>query len=1292
MAETGNNIVQLPALLRYAPKGLLRREHDEDLPRQQANTGSVLIADLCGFTRLATDLTSAGRAGAEQLTALLDHTFGPLIDRVETSGGDVIGFAGDAVIAVFEQEDLSEAALVATACALDHMREHEALEGSIPDHLPLRIAIACGDFERVEVGGERGEYMHLAVGPAVEEVLAADALRETGRIVVTHRTWEQLSRPTARTHGEYHVLEGNLRLTLPRSQERLAVPSHQNAVGIVPRIVKERLENTSEQFIAEFRNVTAVFVTLPAATSLLRLQETAVMMQRELQRFDGLLHQAIYDTNGIMLIGLFGAPSYSHDDDPSRGIHFAFAIMQEAARLGASIKTAVTTDLVYCGDFGGSNRRNYGVVGSAMNRCAALLDRAANGQVLVDTITRRSQRTSHELTALTPIQMKDGDLATPYAINILENSGGNEAIALEPTFVVGRQDIRASLAAYLHVIDEHRSHGLVVLEGDAGIGKTTVLNELAGLAEQRDVLIAQSQGDSVGTRSFSALAALVDLLVDREPEGYREIVTGQERGFLHAVTPTRFPPDPRVESFAPQVRLEKIAAIVSALCSRVTARSPVLWLIEDAHLVDSTSRIVAQSLADSTQGLLVVLAQRPMPASEQPSEKHTHFRLEPMPREDIRAIIANRLAVTEVDERLVDVVQSRAAGNPLFAEELVSMHLERGDITVLSDTARSRVELTDVDQVSAPPSLERLITARMDRLQTGAQLTLRAASVLGTSFARKVLQEVREEPEEAELDHQLQTLADAGLLSRPDEGDNLTFKHPLFREVAYDLLVNTQRRLLHRRAAYALERFDEGNSALIAHHWEKSQSWDRALPHLLKGAESALKSYANVESINLHQRAIKVMENIGMAESDMQLPRIHCSIADAYASLTQQENARDHYHHSLAANGWTIPDGNRGLPKSFARHLRHRLRRRLTGRGAPIAAADELIRTREVMYAMAGLAPVELWLGNPRAFAHLALELSNVGDILEPEKEVYGGAAGLGYLFGLTPLRSLGEKDLKRATAGAAATGDSEMLVLCSVMQGMYLTASGRPDEAITILHAAADMGAKLHGGPWRHRAQFQYGEALLLAGRLEEACSAFDQAAHLARFGEPRVVGFANALGALALCRNGSAEEAFSRLLGTEGLETTRSNDSKLPLFASLGVFVDVSARTDRHQDLALSALREAELLALRSRNTAAYFAGFFGHCGILEWYLRQWESGVQSAKQPTLQALDRLRTFSRRYPAAASRVRLTTARIAALSGRANWAKRLLQTVVAEAERKGLRLDAEDAKAMLDQGFNSPP
>lgn len=184
---------------RYIPH-LLLKEMAGDLsaltaPNYATVRGAVLLADIAGFTPLAERL-AAQRDGAEKLTGYLNDYFGELIDYILDSGGDVVKFAGDALLANWAQlpgETLEMAIRRAAACGL---RVQEAMHGRHVDEgikLSMRVMIGGGDLHHAIVGGIFDRYELTVWGSPMEQLAQVRPIGTAGDVVLSRQAWREIS-------------------------------------------------------------------------------------------------------------------------------------------------------------------------------------------------------------------------------------------------------------------------------------------------------------------------------------------------------------------------------------------------------------------------------------------------------------------------------------------------------------------------------------------------------------------------------------------------------------------------------------------------------------------------------------------------------------------------------------------------------------------------------------------------------------------------------------------------------------------------------------------------------------------------------------------------------------------------------------------------------------------------------------------------------------------------------------------------------------------------------------------
>jgi DNA-binding CsgD family transcriptional regulator len=322
---------------------------------------------------------------------------------------------------------------------------------------------------------------------------------------------------------------------------------------------------------------------------------------------------------------------------------------------------------------------------------------------------------------------------------------------------------------------------IVVIEGEAGIGKTRLIHEASGQAADLGctVLIGAAEELEQG-RPFGAFVAALDLTRD---DGARDDVAGEPGGSLPAAV--------RAGSASPDARFLAQEAILEHL-ERLAEQGPVLLALDDLHWSDRATLATAWSLARRLERLPValVLASRRSPRTADlervlvdcERQGAATVSLGPLDSAAVRALAAD-VTGTEPDPQLLDQLEG-TAGNPFFVLELARASSEPG-------AAMS----------TGPEALRLAVLRRVGALGGGVDDLLSAAAVLGDSFTLDDVA-VLLDRSVASLVHDASTALDAGLLD--GDGPRLTFRHDIIREALYERQAPGVRVALHREAARRL--------------------------------------------------------------------------------------------------------------------------------------------------------------------------------------------------------------------------------------------------------------------------------------------------------------------------------------------------------------------------------------------------------------------------------------------------------------------------------------------------------
>ena len=376
------------------------------------------------------------------------------------------------------------------------------------------------------------------------------------------------------------------------------------------------------------------------------------------------------------------------------------------------------------------------------------------------------------------------------ALGLDSGAGVADALVVSKTFgyssaegLVGREAELALAAAAVGELSEGRASALVI-EGEAGVGKTRLVQSVVDDARSRDVAVFSGQAHPFErTRPFGVVAAALGLS-RRSPDPRKAAIGGLLAGEGAGDVQYRV--------------VEEIVELVETAC----AERPVLLVAEDLHWADSASLLAILSVARQLPlaALLVVVTARPSP---QPAEVvrllddlaaagARTLQLQPLEPDDV-AVLARQMLGASAGPALTAML-GKAGGNPLWAVAIVRALADGGMLRRDGE----RVEPTTFE---LPASLSDLVVRRLRYLPAATLELLQVTAVLGDAVSlRDVAAVAGRSP--AEVVGQLQAAFDAQLLDEADE--RVVFRHQLVHDAIYRHVPPPARRLLHREAAVAL--------------------------------------------------------------------------------------------------------------------------------------------------------------------------------------------------------------------------------------------------------------------------------------------------------------------------------------------------------------------------------------------------------------------------------------------------------------------------------------------------------
>jgi class 3 adenylate cyclase/tetratricopeptide (TPR) repeat protein len=825
----------------------LREEPDR---RHRSIDGTLVFADISGFTSLTERLSRKGKVGAEEMNDLLDSVFTELLSVAYDYGASVIKWGGDATLLLFTGDDHPAHACRAAVEMQRTMRSVGRL-GTSAGRVTLRMSVGIhsGLFDFFFVGKLHREL--VVAGPAANETVEAESVSEAGEIVISAATAAALETALvgpARAPG--FLLARAPKLEVDRTPGVGDVHDI-DLVRCVPAAISGHLIEGGGE--AEHRPLTIAFIQFAGTDELLAAEgpeAVADALEHCIDTVEGLALErkvAFFDTDiaaggGKMLL-VSGAPTSSGNDE-ERMLRALRAIADAGPALPLQI--GVNRGRIFAADFGPPYRRTYSFKGDAANLAARLMAKSAPGQILAtdDVLTR--SRTEFDAEPLEPFEVK-GKSAPVQAYALGPAKGMRTHYAEAP--LVGREE---ELRILLVAVESARQYDgrIVEIVGDPGIGKSRLIQEL-GEAVEPDVFTSIQCDEYEATTPYHPFQLLLRSLL--APAGADDVAPGRLRQQMKRTAPHLLPwlpllavplglelPDtPETAPLEGEFRKNRLEEVVAELLGMLLLQ-PTVIVFEDVHWVDEASAGLLAHLARTltARPWLVVATRRDrptmfsVPADADPQQ----IWLKPLSADAAAELIERSLAELPLAQRHADELAARAGGNPLFLTELLA--------------AAQREEGLE----ELPDSVEALMIREIDRLSPPARRMLRSAAVIGATFGLDLLRTCLGEPWQ---DETWKTLEEFVI---PQDGDAYRFRHMMARDTAYEGLPYRRRRDLHARVGEELERragpHADDEAGLLSLHFFHAHRFDAAWRYSRMAAAHAQGIWANVDAGAFYERAL----------------------------------------------------------------------------------------------------------------------------------------------------------------------------------------------------------------------------------------------------------------------------------------------------------------------------------------------------------------------------------------------------------------------------------------------------
>ena len=683
-----------------------------------------------------------------------------------------------------------------------------------------------------------------------------------------------------------------------RRESPQSMPPRPDDMAIIRRFLTPQLADkilaARGRIEGERRQVTALFADIQGYTSLseaLGEEATFKVMERIYAcMITAVLAEegSVQELTGDGIFALFGAP-IALEDAPVRACRAALAMQEKMKSLGDEFavefgirplaRIGIHAGPVVVGTLGTDLRMEFKAVGDTVNLASRLESLAEPGHIFISEATYNLVAPFIDCLCLGERCIRGK--AEPQKVYHLE--GIKEQIlrfeaALQRglTPLAGRSEELNLLEHYCDKAGQGSPLLLLVI-GEAGVGKSRLIHELKTRVESKRLLFLQSNCTSYGRAiSLMPFIHLVKNILRIKDGDDRTVIERKVRQGLElfGMDPVASGPyllallgvqdkDDSLRGLDAKIMGERTREAIISLIRNRCRLCPAVLAVEDLHWIDQTSESLLGQIAreKDQMPLLILCTARPSYSSPWAGVAYAReVRLEPLSRQCTVDMARAILGCDAIDEGLSRMIIEETGCNPLYTEEITRYLLDSGAILWTGRTASCGLAAGDV---KVPSTVLDLLQTRIDRLEEEPKALLQTAAVIGQRFSPELARLVSGLGDS--FDRHLCELEKPGLIVREQLEDQVVcrFKHALLQDAVYNSLLRERRENLHQLVGETMEmlyadRLNEWANTL-AYHWGNTQNTCKTVQYMVMAGE---KSHWVCALEEAHQRFSKAVELI----------------------------------------------------------------------------------------------------------------------------------------------------------------------------------------------------------------------------------------------------------------------------------------------------------------------------------------------------------------------------------------------------------------------------------------------
>ncbi|XP_072039870.1 adenylate cyclase type 10-like [Amphiura filiformis] len=728
---------------------ILATQELKDLPAVQRLEGVLMMLDISGFTAMCEEFAKRN-LGVDILTKTLNDYLGHIQDTVLRAGGDVIEFAGDALLVLWaiegnDSEPRKGAIAKAVKCSREIQKKCHNWDTQVDVLLGVKIALAVGSLAITYVGGKVSHHFSTS-GETVNEVNQAEKYCEKGTIVLAYSAWrlcpEKKGVQAVRLDDKHVKIIAVKKTWASEYLEQSKIVEPRKAKALTQQAALRNIElktvdknklrpfiaapvlhkldgNQPLEYLSEHRDVTILFINLvleSAHDHAACLQKVQEVIGAAVLQFQGLTNKIFEFDKGTSFIVLFGMPGFKHEEEVVHALHCSGQIRRNINSLPEvkAVSIGVTTGKVFCGVVGHPERHEYTVIGPKVNMAARLMMYYPK-VVSCDSETRlRSKLDPCHFEELPEITLKGlDDPGQIYEYNTSAVSRDNSIPDAKSPLLGYNKEFTAGILAVqgASTAETGEKHSqFIVIQGEPGMGKTRFLRAIMDGANKYHMRVVSARPSvcDASTPYHTVCILLSELLElsgiesaqSKEAElneRYQGTALMHQLCLVNNLLGIQLTGSDAIERMTPAQRNLQLHKLIGKIVSdtELDHHEGTLIAIDDAEYIDADSWDYLKDFVGDSCIISLSLGpfrkdeSTPKAATEILQDQSTiHMKLNGLDPQCMEPLLCQQMEVATVPRELTNMLSSNLKGrlNPSWVKQCIANMLHHKQLEI--DTHR----------------------------------------------------------------------------------------------------------------------------------------------------------------------------------------------------------------------------------------------------------------------------------------------------------------------------------------------------------------------------------------------------------------------------------------------------------------------------------------------------------------------------------------------------------------------------------------------------------------------------